>query len=259
MTDARKVQADSDGLGSFGWRARIGILTPGVVSETVPLQFYRMAPPGVTLMLTDLGLRASTVEENLATLPRIDDAARQLKGRGATCIMLAGTPPVVVGGYGSDRPLIERLREVSGLPASTDQTACVEALSHLGASRLAVVTPFTDDINELLRVFLERSGFVVAGLTPLSTAGVAYVDLMGTPVRIPYQVALEAFRRADRADGLYLAGAPMPVVPVVGRLERELGVPVVASLQATLWKALALSDIHVPIQGYGRLLRGTGD
>lgn len=30
----------------YGWRARIGFLSPGIVDESLSRQFYRMAPPG---------------------------------------------------------------------------------------------------------------------------------------------------------------------------------------------------------------------
>jgi hypothetical protein len=36
----------------YGSRARIGYTSPPLVTEVFPYEFYKMAPPGVTLALT---------------------------------------------------------------------------------------------------------------------------------------------------------------------------------------------------------------
>ena len=42
----------------YGCRARIGYTSPPRITEVFPYEFYKMAPPGVTLMLTTLTLTA---------------------------------------------------------------------------------------------------------------------------------------------------------------------------------------------------------
>jgi len=42
---------------------------------------------------------------------------------------------------------------------------------------------------------------------------------------------------------------------VLERLERDLGKPVVSSIQACLWQALRVAGRPQPIAGFGRLLR----
>ena len=41
---------------AYGWRARFGLLQPSLVCDTNAYEFYLMAPPGVQLLLTSLGI-----------------------------------------------------------------------------------------------------------------------------------------------------------------------------------------------------------
>ncbi len=159
----------------------------------------------------------------------------------------------IIGGHGSDRLLAERVEQASGVRACAAQTAAVEAMSSLGLKRLAVATPFNDEFNARLKNFLEQAGFTVRCVHSL---GVEYRDLMRTPPQAGYELGRRCFTQAVDADGIYFPGAPLPIVDVIEKLESELSTTVVTSLQASLWKGLALADAAVPIRGFGRLLQG---
>ncbi len=236
----------------YGWRARIGMIVPGIVDETASTQFYRMAPAGVTLVKTSLSVRELTVDDVTTALARVEDAAQELGRRKVDCIILGGSPPVLVGGYGGDKLLAERVERAAGVRACAAQTAAVEAMSSLGLRRLAVATPFNDDFNARLKDFLEQSGFTIPCIRSL---GVRYQDLMRTPLQAGYELGKRCFAESVAADGIYFPGAPFPIVDAIESLERELSTTVVTSLQASLWKGLALAGAAVPIHGFGRLLR----
>ncbi len=246
------VTSENDFQRGYGWRARIGMIVPGIVDETASKQFYRMAPAGVTLVKTSLSIRELTVDDVAIALARVEDAARELGRRKVDCVILGGSPPVLIGGYGSDKQLAERAERAAGVRACAAQTAAVEAMSFLGMRRLAVATPFNDEFNARLKDFLERSGFAVRCIRSL---GVRYQDLMRSPLQAGYELGRRCFADAADADGIYFPGAPFPIVDVIETLERELSTSVVTSLQASLWKGLALAGAAVPIHGFGRLLR----
>jgi maleate cis-trans isomerase len=52
-----------------------------------------------------------------------------------------------------------------------------------------------------------------------------------------------------------LSGTGLPTAAVLETLERDLGVPVISSNQACLWRALRLAGVREPVPGFGRLLR----
>ena len=253
MEDALStVVSENDFQRGYGWRARIGMIVPGIVDETASKQFYRMAPAGVTLVKTSLSVRDLTVDDVTTALARVEDAARELGRRNVDCVLVGGSPTVLIDGFGSDKQLAERAARAAGVPACAAQTAAVEAMSCLGMRKLAVATPFNAEFNARLKDFLEQSGFTVRCIRSL---GVRYQDLMRTPLQAGYELGRRCFAEAAGADGIYFPGAPFPIVDVIETLERELSTSVVTSLQASLWKGLALAGAAVPIHGFGRLLR----
>src|SRR5437879_3578600 len=69
--------------------------------------------------------------------------------------------------------------------------------------------------------------------------------------------AYELARQADAkdADAVLLSGTGLPTIGVLDRLERDLGKPVISSIQACLWQALRVAGRRPVIEGFGRLLR----
>jgi len=239
--------------GGYGWRARIGFLSPGTVDETISRQFYRMAPEGVTMVRTSLGVRAVTPGEISDAIGRAEAAARELAKERPGCIILGGSPTVVLGGFGSDAVLTERIAAASGIASSAAQTAAIEAMRLLGIERLAVASPFPEPFNTLLGDFLEQSGIEVVGFEVLD---VDYRSITRVPLKAPYETAKRAFAAASRPDGIYFPAGPFPVADLIEPLERELGTTVLSSLQATLWKGMRMCGAtDLEIDGYGRLLR----
>jgi len=239
----------------YGHIGRVGYLSPGIVDETLSGQWYRMAPHGVTLVRTSLELKDVTVEEVNAALARTENAAAQLGKYRPDCIVFGGSPTVAVPGYGFEKVIVERVEKASGRKAFSAQTAAIEALQKYGARKLALATPFPDNVNALVKAFLEKSGFEVLAI---SGSGVAYLDLTVTPLQKSRDLGQRVFAQAKNADALYFPGAPQPCVDIIDALEKELGTFVISSLQASLWKALRIIGYRVPIDGYGKLLRDLG-
>lgn len=239
--------------GGYGWRARIGFLSPGIVDESLSRQFYRMAPPGVTMVRTSLGVTQLTEDEIHTAIDRAEAAARELAREEPGCIVLGGSPTVVVGGFGYDEVLTKRIAEVTGIQSTAAQTAAVEAMRKLGVKRVAIASPFPDVFNVKLREFLTDSGFEVAALRAL---GRDYRSLTRTRLQLAYDLGRGAFEEANGADVVYFPGAPFPVVDVIELLERDLNTTVLSSMQCTLWKGMQMCGVRdVKIEGYGRLLR----
>ena len=239
----------------YGHAGRVGYLSPGIVDETLSGQWYRMAPPGVTLVRTSLELKDVTVEEVNAAVARTEKASAELGKYRPDCIVFGGSPTVAVPGHGFEKVIVDKIEKASGCKAFSAQTAAIEALQKYGAKKLALATPFPDKVNMLVKEFLEKSGFQVLSIRG---SGVAYLDLTMTPLQTSWDLGKRVFEDAKGADALYFPGAPQPCVDILGALEDELGTFVISSLQASLWKALQIIGYRKPIEGYGRLLREIG-
>ena len=140
----------------YGHIGRVGFLSPGIVDETLSGQFYRMAPPGITLVRTSLELKDVTVEEVNGALARAERAAAELGKYRPDCIVFGGSPTVAVPGHGSDKIIVEKIERASGRRTFAAQAAAIEALQKYGAKKLALATPFPDNVNALVKDFLEN-------------------------------------------------------------------------------------------------------
>ena len=99
--------------------------------------------------------------------------------------------------------------------------------------------------------FMRASGFEVVHSEVVGI--VASIELG----RIGPQIAYDLARRTDRpeAEAIVMPGGNWNSMPVVERLESELGKPVLVNNAVSLWAGLRLLKRTDSIKGYGRLLR----
>ena len=95
----------------YGHIGRVGYLSPGIVDETLSAQFYRMAPPGVTMVRTSLELKDVTVEEVNAAVARTEKASAELGKYRPDCIVFGGSPTVAVPGHGFEKVIVDKIEK----------------------------------------------------------------------------------------------------------------------------------------------------
>jgi arylmalonate decarboxylase len=106
-------------------------------------------------------------------------------------------------------------------------------------------------MDKLMVEFMGANGFTVVHS---EVAGfVASIDLG----RVDPETAYDLARRTDRpnADAIIMPGGNWASMPVVERLENELGKPILVNNAVSLWAGLRLLKGSYSIRGYGQLLR----
>ena len=209
-----------------------------------------MLPPNVSITSAALGIRDLVASQLSTALSRIEEVAVELASRNVDVITMGGTPPVVFGGYGFDKQIVERINRVTPILATTSQTSAVTAIKLLGAKKIVIVTPFKDHVNQLVIKFMEDSGFIVGSL---QTADAPFSEFPAMPLSLSYDLSLKALKAAPNAQCIYIPCSAWPVSANIAPLEKETGIPVVASTQSNVWGALRLAGIKTPLEGYGRL------
>ncbi len=77
---------------------KIGVLAPRSIIENQPYQFYRMAPPGVILVMTPMGLKEFSATDIERITKGLDEKLDLLMERGVEIIMASGVPlPILLG------------------------------------------------------------------------------------------------------------------------------------------------------------------
>jgi len=235
----------------YGWRARIGFLGPSSSIDTPAYEFYRMAPPGVAMVGTIMGIRILTDDDIGRALQALDRVAEQYSREKVDIVNLGGSPPVVFGGKDSEKKLIERMERNSGVMSTTSQTGAVAALKSLGVTKVAVASPFDESQNHKLKNYLESSGFKVGAIGGLA---VPLSEMAFLPNEKSYVFAREVVRQADKdINGIYLPCAKWPTVETIEALEKDTGLPVVTSIQGMLWHCLRKLGLRDRIEGFGKL------
>ena len=217
---------------------------------------YRMAPPGVSfhfarLQAPDVGGDpgdANMAERTRLYLEHLDAPARSLRDVRPALVVLGHTASSYHVGFAGEPKLVARLEALTGAPALTAAQASIAALRQLGVKRLALGTPYPEAIGAQGKVFWTAAGFEIVGHRRLQGVTSVYAE---TEERA-YRLARDA--DVPEADAVFLSGTGLPTVGMIAVLERDLGKPVVTSVQASFWRALRLAGVGERVAGFGRLL-----
>ncbi|MGE0844792.1 MAG: hypothetical protein AB7L41_00890 [Flavobacteriaceae bacterium] len=177
---------------------------------------------------------------------------------GCASVILPGTKLDVVGfGCTSASMVIgqERVSELirSARPesaATNPVTAAFAAFAALGAKRIAVLTPYSDVVNEGIRAYFEAGGVAVPVMGSFKEPNDNIVAKISPATIAEASVAL--LDGAD-VDALFVSCTSLRLVEVVGELERRTGLPVTSSNHALAWHSLRLAGVDDRLPQFGRL------
>ncbi|HWM11116.1 MAG TPA: hypothetical protein VNO82_17300 [Solirubrobacteraceae bacterium] len=251
-------------MGDLGSAGTIAWVYPGPIDRTVE-DFFGMTPPDVNVViytkLWALKMMHGGSFDKAAFAARreeiVQTAVDMLEYKDADCVLITGDLIQAAMGPQWTGELVDAVEQATGKPTVTAMTALTDALEHLGASRVAVATPWRPDQNEHPRRYLEEAGFTVAAIDGYDTQRPN--DVLELDPRTAYTRALEVFRSAEDADAIYIAcplwrGATEAIAP----LEQETGVPVLAFFNPILWRCLRSLGYTEPVADFGRLLAEPG-
>ncbi|MGP3534196.1 maleate cis-trans isomerase family protein [Microbacterium sp. RD1] len=130
--------------------------------------------------------------------------------------------------------------------------ALVEGVRALGASRVALVTPYMRPLAEKVVEYIEAEGIEVVDWRALEVEDNFEVGC------IPGNRVMEAARSLDRsnADALIISACvQMPSFDLIEGAEQEFGIPVLSAATAGAYSILRATGLPIDIPGAGSLLR----
>ncbi|MCL3819383.1 maleate cis-trans isomerase family protein [Aeromicrobium wangtongii] len=236
----------------YGWRGKIGLLVPSL-NTTMEHDFHRLAPEGVSVHVTRVPTEAEGTIEALEDMGRSATECAELLAPARTQVAVFGcTSASFVNGAAWTDDLEASIAQTIGSPAVSTATAMVRSLRHVGAKRVAVLTPYVEATNDRLRTYLADAGFEVVDLKGLAILDMySHADISSEEL---YKAALDL--DTSDADALFIACTQLKAVDILDALEAELKIPAISAVQSSLWAALnEIGDL--PVTGYGSLLAGT--
>ena len=229
----------------------IGLISPNLTEDTL-VDVYKMLPEGTRIEGRALKVGRFTDEEFQRAEQAFSDLVRQLARLPLDFLMVTGELFLSYKGPGSDRKILELVKQITPTPASTVLTAVVRGCQALGLKRVAMASPFPEDQDEGLVRFLAHDGIEVVAFRGL---GCPNSDVIWElPPETGYDLATSLVREHPDVDGVYLPCNKWRTVSVLDRIEKDTGKPVVTNTQAWVWEALRTMGMKISIPGYGRLL-----
>ncbi len=158
-----------------------------------------------------------------------------------------------IRGIAGEQQLRREMGKAGHAPAFTTSGGLLDLTRALGASAIAMATPYDDAITTQCAAF-----FAEAGIHLISNAN---LGLKGHIWEVSYSATYELVRRADsqRAEAMIVSCTNLPTFDILDALEDDLGKPVISANQATVWALL--QHLGRPYDGPGRSvaeLSGTG-
>ncbi len=144
-----------------------------------------------------------------------------------------------------------RIRQARpGIAFTTPVTGAFAAFRALGAERIAVLTPYSDEVNDGIRRYIEARGFTVAALGSFNEEDDRRVARI-SPAAI--LAASEALVQGSGAQALFVSCTSLRLVEHVVALEARIGIPATSSNHAIGWHMLRLAGIADRQPQFGRL------
>jgi len=233
-------------------RAAIGLIVLAT-DNTIEHEFRRM------LRLDGVAFYESRIR-NAAEINRATLAEMERGMAAAAALILPGARLDVIG-YGctsgtvviGEETVFRRIREARpGIACTTPITAAIAGLKKLGVRRIALLTPYVEEVNRMLRDFIEARGVGVPVMGSFNhendneVARISEASIAG---------AARELARDPGVEGVFVSCTSLRVASLVETLESEIGKPVTSSNHALAWHCLGLAGVEDAVPGIGRLFR----
>ena len=235
----------------IGYRARIGIIAlPD--DQTIEHELHSIFDlPGVAGFVNRLPCAAAITPATLKAMEgEITRAAGLIMPGLSVDVMAYGcTSGSLFIGPATIHKLIHKTHPHT--LCTTPIEAATAALEALQARRIALITPYTDEINQRLRDHLRQNRFEV----PVMGSWCEPVDAkVGRISPRSIREAVLDLGRSDRVDTVFISCTNLRALEILEALEKELDKPVISSNQALGWHCLRLAEINDRLPQFGSLL-----
>lgn len=234
-------------------QARLGMLTPSSNTALEPICASLLA--GVSNVSSHFSrFRVTEISLGTSALGQFDnqpmlDAALLLADAKVDVICWNGTSAGWLG-LDRDRELCEDILRVTGIPATSSVLALDDIFRKTQVKRLGLVTPYMDDVQTRVMANFEAEGYGCIAERHLGIsenfafAGVTAATLSAMILEVS----------ASRPDAITVFCTNLRSAPLVGELERQIGIPIYDSTSAAVWGALRVAGVDpTRVKGWGRL------
>jgi maleate cis-trans isomerase len=166
-------------------------------------------------------------------IPAYVDKALELSARyveePVDVVIYGCTAAGILAGPAKDAEIGQQLSKRTGRPVVTTATSTARWLQQQSLQRIALLTPYSDAVNQSLIEFLKDFGVGVEALHSMQARDTAALGAITAEQVADAAKAL----MSDRCDGMFIACSQLPTAGVREMLETQFGRPVGSSIHAT--------------------------
>ena len=234
-----------------GVRANLGLLVLRT-DQTIEDEFrFALPGEGVALYQARLYNDVAITPQNLAKMSdKVPGTVGLLPQVDFDVIGFACTSGALV--IGEDKIAARVHETLPGAQVTDPVTAARAAIRALGATRVALLTPYMAEINHALRASLMARGMDIPVMGSFNEPDDNIVARI-TPESV--EQAILDIGAARECDAVFVSCTSLRVARSVERVEQQLGKPVTSSNHALAWHMLRLAGIEDEIAGKGALFR----
>lgn len=217
----------------------IGLLTPQA-NTTVEPEFSILMPPGYAFLNARLVSHKASIEERLDDyFAGMTDVIDQFANAPVGAYAFACTGASYRQGIAREADAVRRIEDKRGAPFITAGRAVAEALRLVGASRIALISPYPPGLTEASAGYWRAHGFDVVAVTSAFNATSDFHPIYSLNAAAA-QAALDR-AATDKADAFLLLGTGMPTLGPI--LSQPGAAPLAISCMSALaWRSLAVFD-----------------
>ena len=179
-------------------------------------------------------------------------AARELARAGAGVVAFACTIGSLFEGPAREAALVAAMTEASGLPSLSLGQTSLAALGSVGATRVAVLTPYSDQVNGWVADYLAECGIAVSGFV---ATPVDIVTVGNLPADQIAEIAIDGMGRLPDAEAMWIPCTAIRTLDSIAAIEAASDRPVISASQALLWRSLDALGLVKAGRPCGRLFQ----
>ena len=213
-----------------------------------------MLPPEVAVTNEGLGLLQNSYSD-------LEGKTGEIAARAADFVRRNKVHGLIVtGGFVTlfNPGLEAKVAEAVQIPVTSAVPSVTAALHALSVTRVMLVTPFTTDMNAHIEKHLTNLGFTVFPGPPYDKTRKPGAGVEISPDEL-FQRVEASYEEHPATQAIYFQGATLDPLPIIQRLEDNLGIAVVSSNTAMIWNILSKLGAKFSIKDYGKLLSAWPD
>tara|TARA_B100000700_G_C14790406_1_gene735572 strand:+ start:79 stop:852 length:774 start_codon:yes stop_codon:yes gene_type:complete len=234
----------------IGYVARIGLIVLAT-DYTMEHEFRKLiSMDGVDIFHSRIKVSTNITQKSLARMESLITKTAEL-------LLPEDSIDVLAYGCTSASMLLgtERIDELLKLAKPETKTtnpaeAAFSALRKFGAKKIAVITPYSRSVNEVVKSSIETAGFEIP------TFGSFNISHDPTVASINEESLINAIKNLahlNKIDAVFVSCTSLRLAHAVSKVEKEIGLPVTTSNHALAWRCLRLAGIDEQLANLGRL------